>query len=98
DFHVTGVQTCALPILGRQPAAARAILRLAKGRGPRIVSGGALELRNLAKEHSPNRRTPCGLRMKPASVRIVGLGPRSHWSGRTQIGRASGSERGEVEG
>src|SRR5690606_40962599 len=33
DFHVTGVQTCALPILLQQPPDAMAILALAHGAG-----------------------------------------------------------------
>src|SRR5690606_40656003 len=45
DFHVTGVQTCALPIL-HQPLASRGVGEVLRGR----TAGG----------RSPGRRVPCG--------------------------------------
>src|SRR5690606_40495053 len=97
DFHVTGVQTCALPILGRLVAGRLAHrVRVEQGRQPRDPRDG--RERDVPRQaHRPRGARP---------VPVVGAGQvgRGGGGGRPgavvarQIGRASCRGRGGGEG
>src|SRR5205085_3412467 len=89
DLTVTGVQTCALPILGRRRAA-----RIAQRKQIRAISAGAGFSRPFLLKPAPAPRKTPG-RRRAASM----AGWMAETSARSvQIGRASCRERGENRG
>src|SRR5690606_40152894 len=72
DFHVTGVQTCALPISGAGGLGGR------PGRSPVELVGGAVRRRGLGRDGGRRHRdgTPRSARARRGGVASAGL-PRS---------------------
>src|SRR5690606_39592625 len=94
DFHVTGVQTCALPIWQHKPMGTRA------HEGGQHECAGTLQntslpARLLGAEPRPGRRLRCEAALDRArgSPRAV---PPGWYDLAAQIGRASGRERVEL--
>src|SRR5690606_40614091 len=87
DFHVTGVQTCALPISGRfRPLVPCGLLLLVRGSGVPALESSALK-------SAPRRRDVQIERGEVESTRLNPVGRGFIPDGVTQIGRASRRER-----
>src|SRR5690606_41038104 len=90
DFHVTGVQTCALPISGRDAALQRALpAARPAGRAPRARSrdrrGGRTgrvrgDARRLAEAAGPQQGTVLPAPVGRSEERRVGKECRSRWA------------------
>src|SRR5207302_6925383 len=98
DFHVTGVQTCALPI-----STGATVLRTASG----ITGSGGTGLVGMGMQDSPGTADSLGMADSPGMAvqgrMAAGLGTAVAAAGTAvtetaEIGRASGRERGEVGG
>src|SRR5690606_40347692 len=91
-FHVTGVQTCALPISPLTAATEGHRQGSDRGQPCWVLAAGACTERVVACTHQPYCIVPGGT---SAGRRGLGLGGRRR--GGLQIGRASCRERGEVD-
>src|SRR5690606_41027122 len=82
-LHVTGVETCALPILPLPPLAGRR----ADDRGSPVPADRPRRGRPVA-----DVRRPCPGRCAPAPAGASAAAGRAGWPARPEIGRASGRE------
>src|SRR5690606_40724294 len=92
DFHVTGVQTCALPILARaaprcwvprRPGAPRRGRMAAHSLMPVAWAGALLPRRPMALEElavPPDPRLTASIRWRRSEERRVGKEPTSRWA------------------
>src|SRR5690606_39961157 len=85
DFHVTGVQTCALPISHWRSRA-------------RVSTSAPTTCPGTQPLHSAATTSTRRVAWSPTSTtRSSGSGSRTLWPGRTKIGRASCRERAEYK-
>src|SRR5207302_2377099 len=97
DFHVTGVQTCALPISSSplsprpSPSDARAPERRCRERNDMSAFEPRIAVEDLRKDYGP-RRVLAGVDLEVLGGEVFAL------LGPNEIGRASCRERGEWSG
>src|SRR5690606_40092496 len=91
DFHVTGVQTCALPIWRRRPAG-RAPAACRRSAGPRGARRAPRRARAPARPRPPSRGSP------RSEERRVGKEWSSRWAAEPQDKKNSGQGGGVLSG